>query len=496
MPNPLLDMGCLDLREAIGQHQITSVQAAQAVFDEMDQWEPVLGAYLSTFAQQALERAEQMDRRMASGDRLGPLAGVPVAVKDNMCTAFGTTTCGSKILANFHAPYNAAVIDRLLAADAVIVGKTNMDEFAMGSSTENSGLGRTINPWDVTRVPGGSSGGSAAAVAARLCFAALGSDTGGSIRQPASFCGIVGLKPTYGRVSRYGLVAYGSSLDQIGPMARSVADCALMLNVIAGHDPRDSTSVDEKTAPVGDCLKDLDKPVAGLRIGIVPQATEGADRPVRDAVTEAVEVYRKSGATVVEVDMPHLDYAIAAYYVIATAEASSNLARYDGVHYGHRTANPRDYVEVYTKSRAEGFGQEVKRRIMLGTYALSSGYYDAYYLKALKVRNLIRRDFANAFERCDCILMPVAPTTAFKLGEKSTDPLQMYLADVYTISANLAGIPAISIPAGCDGHGLPIGLQVLCPAFAEQRLLRIARMFESKTDWHTRKPAWGSHGTK
>ena len=494
MPKPLLDMGCIDLRQAIGEGRATSVQATQAVFDAIDLSEPVLGAYLSLFKDQALDRARQIDQRIASGQPVGPLAGVPIAVKDVLCTAFGPTTCGSKILANFHAPYNATVIEKLLAADAVIVGKTNMDEFAMGSSTENSGLKRTVNPWDTTRVPGGSSGGSAVAVAARMSFAALGSDTGGSIRQPASFCGIVGLKPTYGRVSRYGLVAYGSSLDQVGPLTRSVADCALMLNVIAGHDPKDSTSVDEQTAPVADYLSDLDRPVEGLRIGVVSKATEGADRPIREAVTEAIEVYKKAGVHVVEVAMPHLDYAIAAYYVIATAEASSNLARYDGVHYGHRTANPRDYVEVYTKSRAEGFGKEVKRRIMLGTYALSSGYYDAYYLKALKVRNLIRQDFTRAFDACDCILMPVAPTTAFRLGEKSTDPLQMYLEDVYTISANLAGIPGMSLPAGFDGQGLPIGLQILGPAFAEQQLLRIARMFESQTDWHTRRPAEVSDG--
>ncbi|MHC4510286.1 MAG: Asp-tRNA(Asn)/Glu-tRNA(Gln) amidotransferase subunit GatA, partial [Planctomycetota bacterium] len=417
-----------------------------------------------------------------------PLAGVPVAVKDNMCTTFGATTCASKILENFHAPYNATAVERLLAADAVIVGKANMDEFAMGSSTENSGLKRTVNPWDTARVPGGSSGGSAAAVAARLCAAALGSDTGGSIRQPASFCGVVGLKPTYGRVSRFGLVAYGSSLDQIGPLAQTVADAALMMNVIAGHDPADSTSVDEATAPVCDYLQKLDEPIEPLRIAIVPQFAAGADEQVQKALSEAIEIYQKLGAEITEIEMPHLDYAIAAYYVIATAEASSNLARYDGVHYGHRTANPNDYVEVYSKSRAEAFGQEVKRRIMLGTYALSSGYYDAYYLKALKVRNLIRGDFTGAFEKCDCIMMPVAPTTAFKIGEKVDDPLQMYLSDIYTIAANLAGVPGISIPCGFDDNGLPIGLQIMAPTFAEDKLLRIARMYEKETDWHKKEP--------
>ena len=397
-----------------------------------------------------MAKAKEVDEKIAGGQKVGILAGVPVAVKDNMCTTFGTTTCASKILKNFHAPYNATVVEKLLAADAVIVGKTNLDEFAMGSSTENSGLKKTANPWDTSRVPGGSSGGSAAAVAAKMCFAALGSDTGGSIRQPASFCGVVGLKPTYGRVSRYGLVAYGSSLDQIGPFGQSVADCALMMNVIAGHDPVDSTSVPENIAPVCDYLEKLDEPVKGLKIAVVPHLNSGADKQVLKAITEAINSYKKLGAEIVEIDMPHLDYAIAAYYVIATAEASSNLARYDGVHYGHRTAEPKDYIEVYTKSRAEGFGKEVKRRIMLGTYVLSSGYYDAYYLKALKVRNLIRGDFVKAFEKCDCIMMPVAPTTAFKFGEKVDDPLTMYLSDIYTIAVNLAGVPGISIPCGFD----------------------------------------------
>ncbi|MHC4106160.1 MAG: amidase family protein, partial [Planctomycetota bacterium] len=331
------------------------------------------------------------------------------------------------------------------------------------------------------------SGGPCAAVAGRLCFAALGSDTGGSIRQPASFCGVVGLKPTYGRISRFGLVAYGSSLDQIGPVTKTVADSALMMNVIAGHDPADSTSVDEKTGPVCDYLEKLDEPLDKLKIAIVPQFAAGADRQVQKAITEAIGVYKKLGAEIIEVNMPHLDYAIAAYYLIATAEASSNLARYDGVHYGHRSQKAEDYIEVYSKSRAEAFGQEVKRRIMLGTYALSSGYYDAYYLKALKVRNLIRTDFTGAFEKCDCIVMPVSPTTAFKIGEKVDDPLTMYLSDIYTIAANLAGIPGISIPCGFDDKNLPVGLQILAPAFGEDKLLRIARMFERQTDWHKRK---------
>ncbi len=476
------------LRDQIAAGRISSLEATKAVFDRIRKYEPTVGAYLSTFEERALQAAADVDRRIAAGTPVGALAGVPVTVKDNMCTTFGVTTCASKILENFHAPYNATVVERLLAADAVIVGKANMDEFAMGSSTENSGLKRTVNPWDTTRVPGGSSGGSAAAVAARLCFAALGSDTGGSIRQPASFCGVVGLKPTYGRVSRFGLVAYGSSLDQIGPLAWTVADAALMMNVIAGHDPADSTSVDEATAPVCDYLQKIDEPVEKLKIAIVPQFAAGADREVQEALSDAMEIYKKLGAQITEIDMPHLDYAIAAYYVIATAEASSNLARYDGVHYGHRTADPKDYIEVYSKSRAEAFGQEVKRRIMLGTYALSSGYYDAYYLKALKVRNLIRGDFNKAFEQCDCIMMPVAPTTAFKIGEKVNDPLQMYLSDIYTIAANLAGVPGISIPCGFDNAGLPVGLQIMAPTFAEERLLRIARMHEKETDWHDKEP--------
>lgn len=482
------ELGAKELRDEIAVGQLSSVEATKAVFERIRKFESTIGAYISTYEEIALETAAVVDQRVAADKSIGELAGVPVAVKDNMCTTFGATTCASRILENFHSPYNATVVEKLLAADAVIVGKTNMDEFAMGSSTENSGLKKTVNPWDTSRVPGGSSGGAAAAVAGRLCFAALGSDTGGSIRQPASFCGVVGLKPTYGRVSRYGLIAYGSSLDQIGPITRTVADAALMMNVIAGHDPADSTSVDEAIAPVCDYLEKLDEPIEKLKIAIVPQFNSGADEHVQKAMNEAIDVYKKFGAEVIEIGMPHLDYAIAAYYIVATAEASSNLARYDGVHYGYRTENPADYVEVYSKSRAEAFGKEVKRRIMLGTYALSSGYYDAYYLKALKVRNLIRSDFVGAFEKCDCIIMPVSPTTAFKIGEKINDPLQMYLSDIYTIAANLAGVPSISIPCGFDDKVLPIGLQIITPTFSEDRLLRIARMFEARTDWYKMKP--------
>jgi aspartyl-tRNA(Asn)/glutamyl-tRNA(Gln) amidotransferase subunit A len=478
-----------ELQDKIRTGEVSSVEATKAVFERIAKIELTIGAYISTFEKSALDKAMEVDKRIAKGEAVGELAGVPVAIKDNMCTTFGTTTCASKILENFHSPYNATVVEKLLSADAVIVGKTNMDEFAMGSSTENSGLKQTVNPWDTSRVPGGSSGGSTSAVAAGLCCAALGSDTGGSIRQPASFCGVVGLKPTYGRVSRFGLVAYGSSLDQIGPITRTVGDCALMMNVIAGYDPADSTSIDEKTAPVPDYLEKLDEPIRRLKIGTVPELNAGSDSSVQKAISGAIEVYKKLGAEIVEIEMPHFDYAIAAYYVIATAEASSNLARYDGVHYGHRTKNAADYIEVYTKSRAEGFGKEVKRRIMLGTYALSSGYYDAYYLKALKVRNLIRGDFSKAFERCESILMPVSPTTAFKIGEKVDDPLTMYLSDVYTIAVNLAGIPGISIPCGFDDKNLPIGLQILSPAFSEDKLLRIARMYEKETDWHKKRPS-------
>ncbi len=481
------ELSAKELRDKIAAGKISSLDATKAVFQRIDKLEPIIGAYISTYPDKALETAADVDRRIAEGQPVGQLAGVPVAIKDNMCTTFGATTCASKILESFHAPYNATVVEKLLAADAVITGKANMDEFAMGSSTENSGLKQTVNPWDISRVPGGSSGGSCAAVAGGLCFAALGSDTGGSIRQPASFCGVVGLKPTYGRVSRYGLVAYGSSLDQIGPVTKTVADSALMMNVIAGHDPADSTSVDEKIGPVCDYLEKLDEPVDKLKIAIVPQFAAGADKQVQKAITEAIDVYKKLGAEIIEVNMPHLDYAIAAYYLIATAEASSNLARYDGVHYGHRSEKAEDYIEVYSKSRAEAFGQEVKRRIMLGTYALSSGYYDAYYLKALKVRNLIRVDFTSAFEKCDCIMMPVSPTTAFKIGEKTDDPLTMYLSDIYTIAANLAGIPGISVPCGFDDKNLPVGLQILAPAFGEKKLLQITRMYESQTDWHKRK---------
>ncbi len=484
----ILDLTALELRDAMAAGEVSSAEATVAYLDAIERVEPRIGAYNEVFADQALAQAAAIDGARAAGEDPGPLAGVPVAVKDNMCTSYGKTTCSSKILADFHAPYTATAVEKLHAAGAVVLGKCNMDEFAMGSSTENSGFAPTANPWDTSRVPGGSSGGSAAAVAARLCAASLGSDTGGSIRQPAAFCGVVGFKPTYGRVSRYGLVAYGSSLDQIGPMTRDVADAALLTGVIAGHDPRDSTSV---PCDVEDYLADLDEPIEGLRVGLPAEFYAGAlDAEIRTAVTAAAEKLRDAGATLVDVTLPHSridvddeghlsSYAVACYYIVAMAEASSNLARYDSVHYGHRTAEATgDIVEMYSRSRAEAFGAEVKRRIMLGTYTLSSGYYDAYYNKALKVRRLIRNDFDTAFASCDVLLCPVAPTTAFEIGAKTADPLTMYLEDIYTISVNLAGLPGLSMPVGLSAAGLPIGMQLIGPTFSETTVLRAARMYE------------------
>ncbi len=414
----------------------------------------------------------------------GPLAGVRIAVKDNLCTRGMPTTCASRVLAGWVPPYDAHVVERLRDAGAAVVGKTNLDEFAMGSSTENSAFGPTLNPWDTTRIPGGSSGGSAAAVASGMVPMALGSDTGGSVRQPAALCGVVGLKPTYGRVSRYGLVAFGSSLDVVGTLTRTVPDAARLLGVIAGHDPRDSTSLD---VPVPDYASTVDAPLEGLTLG-VPREFFGAglDAEVEAAVRAALDVYRGLGAKVVDVSLPTSPHALATYYLVATAEASGNLARYDGVHYGHRAAGPGD---VYGRSRDEGLGAEVKRRILLGTYALSSGYRDAYYLKALRVRRLIKADHEAAFGSCDVIVGPTSPTAAFRLGERTADPLRMYLADIYTIGANLAGLPAISVPCGFTTGGLPIGLQLIAPVLAEERLLRAARMYERATEWHERRPA-------
>jgi aspartyl-tRNA(Asn)/glutamyl-tRNA(Gln) amidotransferase subunit A len=460
-----------------------AVANVSAALERIRRFDARLKCVLSTLDADARRRAEMLDRMDAAR---GTLHGAAVVIKDNICTRAGTTTCASKILANFRSPYDAHVVERLEAEGAVILAKTNLDEFAMGSSTENSGYFTTHNPWDLDRVPGGSSGGSAAAVAARLVPYALGSDTGGSVRLPAALCGVCGLKPTYGRVSRYGLVAFGSSLDQIGPIATDVHGVALLLRTIAGRDARDSTSVDE---PVPDYVALLDEPLGKTRIGIPREYFgEGLDPQVRAAVEAAIEVYKQSGAEVHEVSLPHTPYTIACYYIVATAEASSNLARYDGVRYGHRTREPRDYLELYSASREEGFGPEVKRRIMLGTYALSSGYYDAYYLKALKVRTLIKNDFVEAFKECDVIACPTSPTAAFEIGEKAMDPLAMYLADIYTTAANLAGIAAISIPCGLTASGLPIGLQLMAPHFSEGRLLQIAHRFQLRTEYHTKVP--------
>lgn len=474
------------LLEAMQTGAVSAADVVNAHLDAITRHDESIGAFISVDADSARGAAAEVDRKRAAGEPLGRLAGLPVAVKDNMCTRGTATTCGSRMLENFVPPYDAHVVSRLDEADAVIIGKTNLDEYAMGSTCENSALKATANPWNTDHTPGGSSGGSAAAVAARMAPLALGSDTGGSIRQPASFCGVVGLKPTYGRVSRYGLVAYGSSLDQIGPFAGNVADAATLLEVVAGHDARDSTSVD---ATVPQYTATLDQPLAGLRIGVVPEYFgEGLDAEVEAAVRQAIDVYRGMGAEVVEVSLPHTKYAVATYYLVACSEASSNLARYDGVHYGHRAEQFENMVDMYATSRAEGFGTEVKRRIMLGVFALSEGYSDQYYLKALKVRRLIRNDFDAAFKEVDLIAGPVAPTPAVRIGEMVNDPLKMYLSDIYTISANLAGIPGISLPAGFSSSGLPIGLQLLGGAFEEDKLLRAARMFERETDWHTKSP--------
>jgi aspartyl-tRNA(Asn)/glutamyl-tRNA(Gln) amidotransferase subunit A len=430
-----------------------------------------LNAFLSVFPDRAIEHARRVDARIAEG-RGGRLAGMVVAVKDVICMKGERVTCGSRILENYVSPYDATVIGRLLAEDAILIGKTNMDEFAMGSSTENSAFGPVRNPVDETRVPGGSSGGSCVAVAAGMAHTALGTDTGGSIRQPAAFCGIVGLKPTYGRVSRYGLVALSSSFDQIGPFAQNVADAARVLEVIAGHDLNDSTSAQ---LPVPPYLGALDRKVAGLKVGVpFDVIQEGVQPEVRQAVEHVLDHLRSGGAVIEEITMPHFRYTISAYYILMTAEASSNLARYDGARYGYRSPGSKDLIETYVRSRSEGFGEETKRRIMLGTYVLSAGYYDAYYRKAQKVRRLIQEDFFNAFRAVDCIVMPTSPTTAFRIGEKVDDPLQMYLSDVYTVSANLAGVPAISVPAGRDNAGLPIGVQFIGRQFDEQTILKVA----------------------
>jgi len=470
------------LLEQLADGQVTSLELTEACLSKIAAHDESIGAFLHVAGDAARASAESIDRRRAAGEPLGQLAGLPVAVKDVLVTADQPTTCASRMLAGWTPPYDAHTIERLREADAVLIGKTNMDEFAMGSTTENSAFGPTRTPWRSDCVAGGSSGGSAAAVAAGFSPLAVGSDTGGSIRQPASFCGVVGLKPTYGRVSRYGLVAFASSLDQVGPFARDVAGAATLLEVLAGHDPRDATSVD---CPVPRYRAQLDRPLDGLRIGICPEHyAEGLDPEVHKSVEQALDVFRTQGAIVEEIELSNARFAVACYYLVAPSEASSNLARYDGIHYGHRTDEYDGLVDMYSNSRGAAFGTEVKRRIMLGTYALSAGYYDAYYLKAQKVRRLIAEDYSRAFESVDVIASPVAPTPAVPLGQLTDDPLQMYLADIYTISANLAGLPGISIPAGFSADGRPIGLQLLADSFAEEKLLRAAAMHERETDWH------------
>ena len=476
-----------ELGDLYRKNAVTAFEVTEGFLSQIDSINPKLNAYINITGDLALEQAKRADERLASGDIM-PLTGIPLAVKDLICTEGIATTCGSLILKNYIPPYNATVIEKLEAQGAIILGKTNMDEFAMGSSTESSCFGPTKNPHDLSRVPGGSSGGSAAAIAADLATAALGSDTGGSIRQPASYSGIVGLKPTYGRVSRYGLIAYGSSLDQIGPLTKDVTDAAILLDAISGHDMRDSTSLDIE-AP--DYTSHLTGDVSGMKIGIAKEHFgEGLDPEVEEKIMGAVSVLREGGAEVVEIDLPHAEYALASYYIIAPSEASSNLARFDGVRYGYRKGDPKDgMLETFKDSRSGGFGAEVKRRIMLGTYTLSSGYYDAYYKKALQVRRLLRDDLDNAFTKVDVIACPAVPTPAFKIGEKAEDPLSMYLEDIYTVTANLAGIPGISVPAGVNSGGLPIGLQLLGRPLGEGDILRAAYYFEQNSNEKTPRPA-------
>jgi aspartyl-tRNA(Asn)/glutamyl-tRNA(Gln) amidotransferase subunit A len=487
------------LSQRLQAGELTSTEIVQAFLDRIAQTEPVIHAFLSLAGEQALDQARAFDRTRASRRSPGPspgsgLAGLPIAIKDVICTEQLPTTCASKMLEHYRSPYQAGVMDRLAEAGMIMIGKTNMDEFAMGGSTENSAFGNTRNPWDLQRTPGGSSGGSAACVAAAQVPVSLGTDTGGSIRQPAAFCGICGLKPTYGRISRYGLVAFASSLDQIGPMGHTIEDLALLLQAIAGHDHRDATSLPE---PVPDYRQALTGDCSGLRLGVVRDQLEsdGLDGEVRRALMEAIEVYRRAGATIVDVSLPNTRYSIATYYIIAPSEASSNLSRYSAAHFGHRAAPTKNtsqdaspLVEMYCRSRSEGFGSEVKRRIMLGTYTLSAGYYDAYYLKALKVRRLIRQDYDTAFAQADVILGPTTPTAAFGLGEMSQDPVQMYLVDLFTVGANLAGIPALSFPCGQTSQGLPIGLQLQAPPLAEASLLRAGHAYQVLTQYQPRWP--------
>ncbi|MEB3341998.1 Asp-tRNA(Asn)/Glu-tRNA(Gln) amidotransferase subunit GatA [Okeania sp.] len=478
-----------ELHKQLISKERSAVEITQEALERINQLEPKLKSFICVTADQAITQARLVDAKIAAGEKIGQLAGIPIAIKDNMCTRGIPTTCGSKILENFIPPYESTVTQKLVDAGAVILGKTNLDEFAMGSSTENSAYQITANPWDVERVPGGSSGGSAAAVASQESIVALGSDTGGSIRQPASFCGVVGMKPTYGLVSRYGLVAYASSLDQIGPFSRTVEDSTILLQAIAGYDPKDSTSLN---VPIPDYRKNLKpnlRPRGQLRIGLIQETFgEGLDSSVLAAFTKAVELLQELGAEIQVISCPRFRYGLPTYYIIAPSEASANLARYDGVKYGFRTPDSENLLSMYGKTRAEGFGSEVKRRIMIGTYALSAGYYDAYYLKAQKVRTLIKEDFDKAFAQVDILACPTAPTTAFKVGEKTNDPLNMYLSDLMTIPVNLAGLPALSLPCGFDEKGLPIGMQFISNVLKESLLFEVAHVYEQSNDWYKYQP--------
>ncbi|MEB3274091.1 MAG: Asp-tRNA(Asn)/Glu-tRNA(Gln) amidotransferase subunit GatA [Prochlorothrix sp.] len=475
------------LHQQLVTKERSAVEIAQAALDRVQSLEPHLHSFLTVTAETALAQAQQVDAKIAAGEEISPLAGIPIGIKDNLCTQGIPTTCGSQILANFTPPFESTVTTKLAAAGAVMVGKTNLDEFAMGSSTENSGFHRTHNPWNLETVPGGSSGGSAAAVAADQCVVSLGSDTGGSIRQPASFCGVVGLKPTYGLVSRFGLVAYASSLDQIGPFGRTVEDAALLLGSIAGYDPQDSTSL---KVEIPDYTQFLQPDLTGVKVGVITETFgEGLDDTVATAVRTAIAQLQSLGAEVQEISCPRFRYGLPTYYIIAPSEASANLARYDGVKYGFRQPNSENILEMYTQTRAQGFGAEVKRRIMLGTYALSAGYYDAYYLKAQKVRTLIKQDFEAAFESVDVLVCPTAPTTAFKAGDKTEDPISMYLSDLMTIPVNLAGLPGMSLPCGFDSQGLPIGLQIIGNVLREDQIFRVAYAYEQSTEWHQQHPS-------
>lgn len=482
----LYELTAHELHEKLKARETTAVELTQSIYDRINAVEAQTKGYITLTKEIALGQAEAADAGFQRGDEMPPLAGIPTAIKDVVCTKGILTTCGSQILGDFISPYDATVMTKLHQEGIVMVGKTNMDEFAMGSSTENSAYQTTRNPWDVETIPGGSSGGSAAVVAAGEAICSIGSDTGGSIRQPAALCGVVGMRPTYGRISRFGLVAFASSLDQIGPFSKDVTDCAIMLNAICGHDPMDSTSVN---LPVPDFTKSLINDVQGVKLGIPKEYfIAGMDEEVEASVWNAIESLQSCGAIVEEISLPHTDYAIAAYYIIAPAEASANLARYDGVRYGFRAADTEELIDMYKQTRSQGFGDEVKRRIMLGTYALSSGYYDAYYLKAQKVRTLIKADFDKAFEKVDVVVTPTSPTPAFKLGERTADPLQMYLSDVMNTPSSLAGLPGISIPCGFTKSGLPIGLQLLAPPFEEEKIMRVAYTFEQNSDHHRKHP--------